>query len=116
MLELGVNAEARRFSEPGAGIPHAGIFGGAGGKLPVLRYLSNAPTQNQGEFQNPPQRIMRAPEKQNQNFPESQKFFYMDQSKHGRAARHVYSRRERYLAFADDHGTCQAVVEETGYE
>ena len=28
MLELGVNAEARRFSEPGAGMPHAGIFGG----------------------------------------------------------------------------------------
>lgn len=38
MLKLGVNAEARRFSEPGAGIPHAGIFGGAGGQLPVLRY------------------------------------------------------------------------------
>ena len=29
--ELCVNAEARRFSEPGAGIPHAGIFGGGGG-------------------------------------------------------------------------------------
>ena len=41
MLKLGVNAEARRFSEPGAGIPHAGIFGGAGGRLPVLRYLFN---------------------------------------------------------------------------
>ena len=41
MLELGVNAEARSFSEPGAGIPHAGIFGGAGGQLPVLRYLCN---------------------------------------------------------------------------
>ena len=31
MLEFGMNAEARRFSEPGAGIPHAGIFGGADG-------------------------------------------------------------------------------------
>ena len=31
LLELGVNAETRRFSEPGAGIQHAGIFGGAGG-------------------------------------------------------------------------------------
>jgi hypothetical protein len=41
VLKLGVNAEARRFSEPGAGIPHAGIFGGAGGRLPVLRYLFN---------------------------------------------------------------------------
>ncbi len=41
MLKLGVNAEARRFSEPGAGIPHAGIFGGAGGQLPVLRYQRN---------------------------------------------------------------------------
>ena len=41
MLKLSVNAEARRFSEPGAGIPHAGIFGGAGGRLPVLRYLFN---------------------------------------------------------------------------
>jgi len=41
VLRLGVNAEARRFSEPGAGIPHAGIFGGAGGQLPVLRYLGN---------------------------------------------------------------------------
>ena len=41
MLKLGVNAEARRFSEPGAGIPHAGIFGGVGGQLPVLRYLFN---------------------------------------------------------------------------
>ena len=41
MLKLGVNAEARRFSEPGAEIPHAGIFGGAGGQLPVLRYLFN---------------------------------------------------------------------------
>ena len=42
MLKLSVNAEARRFSEPGAGIPHAGIFGGADGRLPVLRYLGNA--------------------------------------------------------------------------
>ena len=41
MLKLSVNAEARWFSEPGAGIPHAGIFGGAGGRLPVLRYLFN---------------------------------------------------------------------------
>ena len=45
MLKLAVNAEARRFSEPGAGIPHAGIFGGAGGQLPVLRYLRNYPHQ-----------------------------------------------------------------------
>ncbi len=46
MLKLGVNAEARRFSEPGAGIPHAGIFGGAGGQLPVLRYRRNCMAKN----------------------------------------------------------------------
>ena len=46
MLKLSVNAEARRFSEPGAGIPHAGIFGGAGGQLPVLRYLTNGPARD----------------------------------------------------------------------
>jgi hypothetical protein len=36
-----VNADARGFSEPGAGIPHAGIFGGADGQLSVLRYPFN---------------------------------------------------------------------------
>jgi hypothetical protein len=39
VVKLGVNAEARRFSEPGAGIPHSGILSGADGQIPVLRYL-----------------------------------------------------------------------------